>query len=110
MHTAFEERVKMSYVAYIPHPDTYKNYFTVLGPKRKQKDFYVVRPAKTGNGDVPVVTVAPTQSDVARAQADIQRDREEHISQAMPVLAHLSRKRPRASNSKTTKPNKKRKI
>ena len=99
----------MSYVAYVSHPDTYKHYFSVMGPKRRQKDFYVVRPAKTGSGDVPVITVAPTQSDVARAQADIQREREEHISGAMPVVSHSAKKRRATNTLKSTKA-KKRKL
>ena len=100
----------MSYTAYIAHPDTYKDYFSTMGTKRKQKDFYVIRPAKTGHGDIPVVTVAPTQSDVARAHADVQRDRQEHMKEVMPVVSHLAVKRRKNNNNSKPFPVKKRKV
>ena len=94
----------MSYVAYMPNNDRYKTHFTSMA-SRRHKDFYIVRPAKTGNGEVPVITIAPTQSDVARAKADVNREREEHISGIFPAASHLASKRRRnnTSSQKTKK-------
>lgn len=92
----------MSYVLYLPQNDAFKTHFA-LSSKRKNKDFYIVRP-QSGSGNLPVVTVTPTQGDVARAKADIDRDREEHINEVYPALSHLASKRPRKNNSvKSTK-------
>lgn len=90
----------MSYEAYLPQTDNFKSHFSLVGSKRKPKDFYIVRSPKVGHGDLPVVTVTPTQGDVARAKADIQREREEHINEVIPVLAHSASKRPKKKNSK----------
>ena len=68
----------MSYVMYLPENDAFKAHFCVAANKRRHKDFYIVRP-QSGSGEIPVVTVTPQQGDVARARADIQRERERSI-------------------------------
>ena len=73
----------MSYQLYIPQTDKYKTHFTLMCSKRKPKDFYIVRPAKVGSGAMPVVTVTPTEGKVTRAKADIEREKEEHISEVL---------------------------
>ena len=79
-----------------------------MASKRRHKDFYIVRPAKTGGGEIPVITVTPTQGDVARAKADVSREREEHIREVYPGLSHLASKRRRV-NTSTSKKSKKKK-
>lgn len=93
----------MSYVAYIPDHQKYKDHFEATAARKRPKDFYVVRPSKVGHGALPVVTVTPTQGDVAKAQADIQRDRQEYISDTLPVLSHLAPKRQRKNTSSQAK-------
>ena len=100
----------MSYVAYIPNNDQYKTHFTTAGIQRRHKDFYIVRPAKTGNGENSVITIAPTQSDVARAKADVQREREEHINEVFPAVSQYTQKRRRNNTSAKTTAKKKKKA
>ena len=93
----------MSYVAYIPDHKKYKDHFEATATRKRPKDFYVVRPNKVGHGSVPVVTVTPTEGDVAKAKADIQRERDEYISDTLPVLSHLAPKRQKKNTSAQAK-------
>ena len=68
-----------SYVPYIPDTNKWENHFENMAERKyhKQKDFYVVRPPKTGSGasttadSNPILVVSPVQQDVARAESDL---------------------------------------
>ena len=95
-------------MAYIPNNDQYKTHFNNMAMKRRHKDFYIVRPARTGGGEIPVITVTPTQGDVARAKADVSRERQEHINEVYPGMSQLASKR-RRNNTSSSKKSKKKK-
>ena len=89
----------MSYVVYLPKIDSYKDHFCAT--KGRYKDFYLVR-GKVGHGDIPVVTVTPTQADVMRAKADIEQERDEYKNDSNFNFAHSSYKRSVKNTSQST--------
>ena len=59
-------------IPFVSDSDKWKTHFINMAENgTRPKEFYALKPPKTGHGDKDIVMISPTEQSVARAKADM---------------------------------------